>query len=73
MIFCLVRTSNEGKPQEGISFILIDMNSPGIEVRPIITLDGSHEVNEIFFSDVKVPAKNLVGKKIKGGPMPNIY
>ena len=66
MIFCLVRTSNEGKPQEGISFILIDMNSPGIEVRPIITLDGSHEVNEIFFSDVKVPAKNLVGEENKG-------
>jgi alkylation response protein AidB-like acyl-CoA dehydrogenase len=66
MIFCLVRTSNEGKPQEGISFILIDMNSPGIEVRPIITLDGSHEVNEIFFSDVKVPAKNLVGVENKG-------
>ena len=66
MIFCLVRTSNEGKPQEGISFLLMDMNSPGIEVRPIITLDGSHEVNEIFFSDVKVPAENLVGEKNKG-------
>ena len=66
MIFCLVRTSNEGKPQEGISFLLMDMNSPGIEVRPIITLDGTHEVNEIFFSDVKVPLENLVGEENKG-------
>mgnify|MGYP001239464327 FL=1 len=66
MIFCLVRTSREGKPQEGISFLLIDMDSPGVEVRPIITLDGSHEVNEIFFSDVKVPLENLVGEENKG-------
>jgi len=65
-IFCLVRTSNEGKPQVGISFLLIDMNTPGIEVRPIITLDGEHEVNEVFFDNVKVPVGNLVGEENKG-------
>ncbi len=65
-IFCLVRTSTEGKPQEGISFLLIDMKSPGITVRPIILLDGEHEVNEIFFDNVKVPAENLVGKENEG-------
>ncbi len=66
MMFCLVRTSTEGKPQEGISFLLIDMNTPGIEVRPIITLDGEHEVNDIFLTDVKVPVENLVGEENKG-------
>ena len=66
MIFCLVRTRSEGKPQEGISFLLIDMNSPGIEVRPIVTLDGDHEVNEVFFSDVRVPVANLVGEENRG-------
>jgi alkylation response protein AidB-like acyl-CoA dehydrogenase len=66
MIFCLVRTNREGKKQEGISFLLIDMTSPGVEVRPIITLDGEHEVNEVFFSDVRVPAENLVGEEHKG-------
>ncbi|MDQ8035528.1 MAG: acyl-CoA dehydrogenase family protein [Bordetella sp.] len=66
MIFCLVRTATEGRPQEGISFLLIDMDSPGIEVRPIITLDGEHEVNEVFFSDVRVPAANLVGAENRG-------
>lgn len=65
-IFCLVRTSNEGKRQEGISFLLIDMKSPGIEVRPIILLDGTHEVNEVFFTDVKVPVTNLVGEENLG-------
>jgi hypothetical protein len=65
-IFCLVRTSNEGKPQEGISFLLIDMNSPGIEVTPIITIDGSHEVNSVFFTDVRVPAENLIGQENQG-------
>ncbi|MGE5115618.1 MAG: acyl-CoA dehydrogenase family protein, partial [Betaproteobacteria bacterium] len=65
-IFCLVRTSNEGKPQTGISFLLIDMKSPGITVRPIITLDGEHEVNEVFFDNVEVPAENLVGEENKG-------
>jgi len=65
-IFCLVRTSTEGKRQEGISFLLIDMNSPGVEVRPIILLDGEHEVNEIWFDNVKVPVANLVGEENKG-------
>ena len=65
-IFCLVRTSNEGKRQEGISFLLIDMKTPGIEVRPIKLLDGDHEVNEVFFTDVKVPVTNLVGEENKG-------
>ncbi|WP_280188578.1 acyl-CoA dehydrogenase family protein [Delftia sp. PS-11] len=66
MIFCLVRTNREAKAQQGISFLLVDMNSPGVEVRPIITLDGEHEVNEVFFTDVKVPAENLVGEENKG-------
>ncbi|UYV37910.1 acyl-CoA dehydrogenase family protein [Rhodobacteraceae bacterium D3-12] len=66
MIFCLVRTSNEGKRQEGISFLLIDMKTPGIEVRPIQTIDGGHEVNEVWFTDVKVPVENLVGEENKG-------
>jgi len=65
-IFCLVRTSTEGKPQTGISFLLIDMKSPGITVRPIITLDGEHEVNEVWFDNVEVPADNLVGEENKG-------
>lgn len=65
-IFCLVRTSTDGKPQEGISFLLIDMATPGIEVSPILTLDGEHEVNEIFFDSVRVPVGNLVGEENKG-------
>ncbi|MDA8870709.1 acyl-CoA dehydrogenase family protein [Rhizobiaceae bacterium] len=65
-IFCLVRTSKDGKPQEGISFLLIDMNTPGVEVRPIILLEGTHEVNEVWFTDVKVPVGNLVGEENKG-------
>ena len=66
MIFALVRTADTGRRQEGISFLLIDMATPGIEVRPIITLDGDHEVNEIFFTDVRVPAANLVGEQDRG-------
>jgi hypothetical protein len=66
MIFCLVRTATDVRKQEGISFLLIDMNTSGIEVRPIITLDGEHEVNEVFFTDVRVPAGNLVGEENKG-------
>ncbi|KAF0806221.1 putative acyl-CoA dehydrogenase family protein [Alcanivorax xiamenensis] len=66
MIFCLVRTDPDAKKQEGISFLLIDMNTPGITVRPLITLDGEHEVNEVFFDDVKVPVENLVGEENKG-------
>src|SRR5271169_1246651 len=65
-IFCLVRTDPQAKKQEGISFVLIDMNTPGITVRPIITIEGGHEVNEVFFDDVKVPAENLVGEENKG-------
>ena len=65
-IFCLVRTSNDGKPQTGISFLLIDMKSPGITVRPVILLDGEHEVNEVFFDNVEVPAENLIGEENKG-------
>jgi len=66
MIFCLVRTDRDVKPQEGISFLLIDMATPGVDVRPIITLDGEHEVNEVFFTDVKVPVDNLVGQENQG-------
>jgi alkylation response protein AidB-like acyl-CoA dehydrogenase len=65
-IFCLVRTSNEGKPQTGISFLLIDMKSPGVTVRPIVMLDGEPEVNEVFFDNVEVPAANLIGEENKG-------
>ena len=66
MIFCLVRTDKTVKQQEGISFLLIDMDTPGVEVRPIILLDGTHEVNEVWFTDVKVPVENLVGKENEG-------
>jgi alkylation response protein AidB-like acyl-CoA dehydrogenase len=65
-IFCLVRTSSEARPQQGISFLLIDMKSPGVSVRPIITVEGEHEINDIFFDNVKVPAENLVGEENKG-------
>ena len=65
-MFCLVRTATDGRKQEGISFLLIDMNTPGIEVRPIVTLDGEHEVNEVFFTDVRVPVENLVGEENRG-------
>jgi pimeloyl-CoA dehydrogenase large subunit len=65
-IFCLVRTDPAAKKQEGISFLLIDMKTPGITVRPIQTIDGGHEVNEVFLDDVKVPVANLVGEENKG-------
>ena len=66
-IFCLVRTdSSRDKRQEGISFLLIDMKTPGITVRPIMLMDGGNEVNEVFFDDVKVPAENLVHEEGKG-------
>ncbi|MDM0069497.1 acyl-CoA dehydrogenase family protein [Variovorax sp. J31P207] len=65
-IFCLVRTSNEGKPQTGISFLLVDMKSKGVTVRPIKLLDGGYEVNEVFFDNVEVPAENLIGEENKG-------
>ena len=66
MIFCLVRTDREAKAQSGISFLLVDMQSSGVELRPIRTLDGDKEVNEVFFTDVKVPVENLVGEENKG-------
>ena len=65
-IFCLVRTNVQGRPQAGISFLLIDMKTPGISVRPIPLLDGSHEVNEIWFDNVEVPAANRVGTENEG-------
>ncbi|MGB4117686.1 MAG: acyl-CoA dehydrogenase family protein [Polaromonas sp.] len=65
-IFCLVRTSNDGKPQTGISFLLIDMKSPGVSVKPIVLLDGEAEVNEVWFDNVEVPANNLIGEENKG-------
>ena len=65
-IFCLVRTDTAAKKQEGISFLLIDMKTPGITVRPIQTIDGGREVNEVFFDDVRVPVRNLVGEENKG-------
>jgi pimeloyl-CoA dehydrogenase large subunit len=65
-IFCLVRTDPAAKKQEGISFLLIDMKSPGVTVRPIQTIDGGREVNEVFFDEVRVPAENLVGQENKG-------
>jgi alkylation response protein AidB-like acyl-CoA dehydrogenase len=66
-IFCLVRTSSDvARRQEGISFLLIDMSTPGVSVRPIITIEGDHEVNEVHFEDVRVPVANLVGEEGKG-------
>jgi alkylation response protein AidB-like acyl-CoA dehydrogenase len=65
-IFALVRTSAEGKKQEGISFLLIDLKTPGIEVRPIISIDGGHYLNEVFFTDVRVPVSNRIGEENKG-------
>src|SRR5690606_30923316 len=62
----LVRTDPTVKKQEGISFLLIDMKTPGITVRPIQTIEGGHEVNEVFFDDVRVPVENLVGEENKG-------
>jgi pimeloyl-CoA dehydrogenase large subunit len=65
-IFCLVRTDKDAKKQSGISFLLIDMKSPGITLRPIVTIDGGREVNEVFFDDVRVPADQLVGEENRG-------
>ncbi len=66
-IFCLVRTdAKSDKRQEGISFLLIDMRSPGITVRPIVLMDGGHETNEVFFDDVEVPVEHLVHEEGKG-------
>ena len=65
-IFCLVRTSKGVRRQEGISFLLIDMKSPGITVKPIIAIDGQHSLNEVLFEDVLVPTENLIGEQDKG-------
>ncbi|HEX6958572.1 MAG TPA: acyl-CoA dehydrogenase family protein [Ferrovibrio sp.] len=66
MMFCLVRTDPHAKPQEGISFLLIDMTTPGITVRPIISIDEGHGVNEVFLDNVRVPKQNLIGQEGKG-------
>jgi len=66
MAFCLVRTDLDAKPQESISFLLIDMKSPGVEVRPIRMLEGGNDLNEMYFDNVRVPAENLVGELNKG-------
>ncbi|EIF44592.1 MAG: alkylation response protein AidB-like acyl-CoA dehydrogenase [Zhongshania aliphaticivorans] len=65
-IFCLVRTSNEGKPQQGISFLLIDMKSPGVTVSPIISIDDEHHLNEVSFDNVRVPMANRIGEENQG-------
>ena len=66
MMFCLARTDTEVKPQEGISFVLIDMRTPGVEVRPIVTIDGGREINTVYLTDVKVPVENRIGEENKG-------
>jgi alkylation response protein AidB-like acyl-CoA dehydrogenase len=65
-IFCLVRTNSDGKKQQGITFLLIDMKSPGIKVNPIVTIDGTHSLNEVEFNDVRVPVANRIGEQDKG-------
>lgn len=65
-IFCLVRTDNSGRPQHGISFLLIGMDTPGVSVEPIITMAGDHEVNQVFFDNVRVPQSNRIGEENKG-------
>ncbi len=65
-IFCLVRTNSDGKKQEGISFLLIDMKSPGIKVNPIVSIDNHHSLNEVEFNEVRVPVANLIGEQDKG-------
>lgn len=65
-IFCLVRTSTEGKKQEGISFLLIDMKTPGIKVNPIVSIDDHHSLNEVEFNNVRVPVANRIGEENKG-------
>ena len=65
-MFCLVRTQKDGKPQQGITFLLLEMDAPGITVRPIITLAGDHEVNQVFFDNVRVPASGRIGEENSG-------
>ncbi|MDA1075477.1 MAG: acyl-CoA dehydrogenase family protein [Proteobacteria bacterium] len=66
MMFLLVRTNPQGKPQQGITFILLDMTSPGIDVQPIVFASGTHEVNQVFFDNVRVPKSNIVGQENQG-------
>ena len=66
MMFCLVRTDTGVKPQEGISFVLIDMRAPGVEVRSIVTIDGGREINTVYLTDVKVPVEDRIGEENKG-------
>jgi alkylation response protein AidB-like acyl-CoA dehydrogenase len=66
LMFCLVRTDNTGKPQHGITFLLLEMNSPGITVKPIVFASGTHEVNQVFFDEVRVPVSNRVGEEHQG-------
>ncbi|MEH6583961.1 MAG: acyl-CoA dehydrogenase family protein [Halioglobus sp.] len=65
-IFCLVRTNSDGKKQQGITFLLIDMKSPGIKINPIVSIDGMHSLNEVEFNDVRVPMANRIGEQDKG-------
>ena len=65
-MFILVRTNDQGKPQEGITFLLLDMDTPGIRVEPILFASGAHEVNQVFFDDARVPKANVVGEENKG-------
>lgn len=65
-IFCLVRTRTDGKPQAGISFLLFDLDTPGISIRPIISISGDHELNQLFFDDVRVPVSSLLGEENDG-------
>jgi alkylation response protein AidB-like acyl-CoA dehydrogenase len=65
-MFLLVRTDDSGKPQDGITFLLMDMNSPGLTVEPIVFASGTHEVNQVFFDNVRVPKANIVGEEHKG-------
>ncbi|MCE3290580.1 MAG: Isovaleryl-CoA dehydrogenase [Caulobacter sp.] len=65
-MFALVRTSSEGRPQDGISFLLVDMRSPGITLRPIVSIDGLHHLNEVFFEGLRVPVCNLIGEENQG-------
>lgn len=65
-MFCLVRTDNSGKPQQGISFLMFELNTPGIQVRPIISISGDHEFNQVFFDEARVPADALIGEENQG-------
>src|SRR5690606_34250102 len=65
-MFLLVRTNSEGKPQAGITFLILPMDTPGLSVKPIITMSGEHEVNQVFFDDVSIPVANRIGDENQG-------